>query len=110
MNQIVKPKLVFDQAPARSDEIYPSSQQPLAPSRDEIGEIADPALLHSLLSDVMDVVISIETQLEFYPDEDDLRSRRVGALIYWRIAAKNIKNRLSQMAAERSRGARQSSE
>lgn len=69
----------------------------MAPSREKIEAIESISDLEDELCRAEDACISIETQLEFFPSADDpqkLRGRRVTALIYWRIAKKNLENRI----------------
>lgn len=61
--------------------------------------ISDPDALAELVAEATDVVISIETQLEYGVEGDDERSRKVGALIFWRQAVKNAKHRIHAVRA-----------
>lgn len=79
-----------------------------APTRSELADIDDIGVLHDMLSDCMDQVISIETHLEYLLEDYHDKHRAVTALIHWRRCAKNIKNRLNVITAERSRSKKES--
>lgn len=74
-----------------------------APTREQIAMINDIAVMWQMLSDATDIEISIKTQLEFYTRDDELKGRRIAALIHWRICAKNIRNRINEVKAAKGR-------
>ena len=76
----------------------------MAPTRAEINEVNDLHEIYDMMAEASDAEISIKTQLEFLDDGDfDLRQRRVAALIMWRQAERNLKNRLNFLLAETAR-------
>lgn len=77
-----------------------------APTREEISQINDLVELMAMIADATDVEIAIKTQLEFCVDGDELRARRIAALIYWRQAVKNLKNRVNGLRAASTREAK----
>jgi hypothetical protein len=81
-------------------------QHPTAPTREEISRMTSLDELYELISDATDRCISIETQLQFLDTGDHLlKGRRVAALIAWRQANKNAKNRINYLNATRNREA-----
>ena len=78
--------------------------QPWAPSRDEVSKMTDRAAIVELISVAADQKIRIETLLEWKDDyTDEKRNGMIGALIRWRIATKDLKNRSNQLMAEEGR-------
>jgi len=78
--------------------------QPWAPTRAEVGKITDRAEVTELISVAADQQIRIETLLQWKHDySDEKRNGMIGALIKWRIAAKDLKNRDNQLMAEEGR-------
>lgn len=66
-----------------------------APTREQLLEITDLSYIDLLIDEATDIIISIQTQLEYLDDGDDnLKQRRVNSLIYWKIVQKNCKQRI----------------
>ena len=76
-----------------------SRKNNMAPKKDEIDKVNDISVLYDLLSNALDVEIAIKTQLEYDVCDDELKNRRINALILWKIAIKNIKTRLNYLKA-----------
>lgn len=71
-------------------------------TREQLLNITDEKHINSLQVEADDIVISIQTQLEYLDDDDEnLKRRRVNALIYWKIAQKNLKQRLTMLRMEK---------
>lgn len=70
-----------------------------APSRDYINSIDDVTSLIEIIDEASDVEIAIETQLDYYSDDPELKGRRINALIYWRQATKRAKRRITMIQA-----------
>lgn len=71
-----------------------------APTRDQISQLADMSQIWAMLSYAEDQVIAIGTILEYYPDDDGKKGARVAAIIFWKQAVKNLKNRVNYLQAE----------
>ena len=78
-----------------TDDDFENIEHRKAPSKEEIENIIDLEELRDEISNASDREIAIKTQLEYFVDDDTLRRRRVAALIFWRIALKNMKARQS---------------
>jgi len=78
--------------------------QPWAPDRAEVSKMTDRAEIMELISVAADQQIRIEALLQWKTDyTQEKRNGMIGALIRWRIAAKDLKNRHNQLLAEEGR-------
>jgi len=71
-----------------------------APTRQEINLMDSVSALNELIAEATDVEIAIKTQLEYWADDDVMKGRRIGALVYWRQAIKNARHRIYAIRAE----------
>ena len=75
-----------------------------APTRAEVALMTDRAVVNEQISTCAEQQIVIETLLQWKTDyTTEKRNGMIGALIRWRIAAKDLKNRLNQILAEEGR-------
>ena len=73
-----------------------------APLREQISVLTNISDISYMISYADDQVIAISTVLDYFDSAEDerLKGSRVAALIYWKQALKNLKNRINQLRAE----------
>ena len=74
----------------------------MAPTKEQIQATTDPVALKEIMNKLQDSEIAIGVNLEYSNGDDAWRGSAMAALIYTKVAIKNIKARLNQLASERS--------